>query len=212
MEDAVSRSYPVMHSIFGSVRARVSMEPVTGSLRYFINVHIHLLVYLVKTCKFFKVNFRKIVELAVGGKYNQTHRIRVSFCGFRCFILAEKKSRPPWGGTRRPTGKSSTSSCHLPTRRPTVHPGVAHGNRGPVVVVWLMVLVFFCDRKGLGEGQPLRESLNNCWASCTKRNLKKGTQSQLEKFKPKIMRNVFSILRTQLIFENAAFLKILSPR
>ena len=106
----MSGSYPVKHSIFGSVRARVSMEPVTGSLRYFINVHIYLLVYLVKTCKFFKVNFRMIVELVVGAKYNRTHRIRVSFCGFRCFILAGKESRPPWGGTRRPTSAHQQGS------------------------------------------------------------------------------------------------------
>ena len=110
MKNAVSRSYPVMLSIFGSVRARVSMEPVTGSLRYFINFHIHLLVYLVKTCKFFKVNFRIIVELAVGAKYNQIHRISVSFSGFRCFILAGKETRPPWGGTRRPTGAHQQGS------------------------------------------------------------------------------------------------------
>ena len=110
MKDDVSRSYPVMLSIFGSVRARVSMEPVTGSLRYFINVHIYLLVYLVKTCKFFKVNFRMIVELVVGAKYNRTHRIRVSFCGFHCFILAGKESRPPWSSTRRPTGAHQQGS------------------------------------------------------------------------------------------------------
>ena len=86
------------------------MEPVTESLRYFINVHIHLLAYLVKTCKFFKVNFRIIVELAVGAKYNRTHRIRVSFCGFRCFLLAGKESHPPWGGKRGPTGAHQQGS------------------------------------------------------------------------------------------------------
>ena len=106
MKDAVSRSYPVMLLIFGSVRARVSMEPVTASLRYFINVHIHLLVYLVKTCKFFKVNFRMIVELAVGAKYNRTHRISF-FLRFPLLHFGWKKKPPNLGWHTATNGCSS---------------------------------------------------------------------------------------------------------